>query len=109
MGRLRIPAGALSNWAWTAAGTRAAARAQSAPLAAASALAHRRTIAPAGSTEWIPETLFPACHSWDRSTRAPRFKLHAVFTATMVNTKRLMRLAAHSPEQGDRVRQALAV
>jgi transposase len=36
-------------------------------------------------------------------------ELHAVFTATMVNTKRLMRLAAHSPEQGDRVRQALAV
>jgi hypothetical protein len=35
-------------------------------------------------------------------------ELQAVFTATMVNTKRLTHLAALHPEHGDRLRQALA-
>lgn len=35
-------------------------------------------------------------------------ELQAVFTATMVNAKRLTQLAARDPEQGDRLRHALA-
>jgi hypothetical protein len=44
-------------------GPRRAATGAPRQLAAASALAQRRTIAPAASIEWMPDTLFPACQS----------------------------------------------
>jgi hypothetical protein len=51
---------------------------------------------------------FRHCLRWGRYRGRRKTELQAIFTATMVNTKRLTVLATTGPERGQRIYQALA-